>query len=452
DGTPETVERHWRGCACALKPCIRLCCHHSHVLFEDSECRPAGEELMDHINPYLNVTREDGTVASFHFRKDLVVQWDLPKPCSLYYRLDDQKSDEQYAIIEVRPTYVQSYPDLIKSFVHQNGTLFHSSSGSLLNKWEYCLQPHAGSERVVSYHCLKEQERDIGKTGGKKVHFPCHRLLPGNLSFAVITLSLICMAISIAVYLYVPRLRNFQGKCFVCYMCGLFFGYLFILLDIWELSLGFCKTAGFLGYFAIMAAFLWLSVISLHLWNMLKGGNPMLRSEDHFPVYSLYAWGIAACLTAVIFAVDTVFYDEEETNIEWLPKVGFYSCWIYGDGYSAMIYFYGPILFLIVFNTTMFILTAIRIVGIKRDLKNFTVHQDRKQKLNSDNQTYIFFLRLFIIMGVSWTLEIISFLLNDYPLWENVLLIADYINMAQGIIIFVLFIMKRSTLELLVKR
>lgn len=50
-------------------------------------------------------------------------------------------------------------------------------------------------------------------------------------------------------------------------------------------------------------------------------------------------------------------------------------------------YFYGPLALLISFNITMFILTAIRIVDIKRNLTNFIVQQERQQKLSSDKQT-----------------------------------------------------------------
>jgi len=63
--------------------------------------------------------------------------------------------------------------------------------------------------------------------------------------------------------------------------------------------------------------------------------------------------------------------------------------------------------------------------------------------------SYTFFLRLFIIMGMSWSLEIISYLVQSNETWANVFLVADYFNWSQGIIIFVLFILKRSTLKLL---
>jgi len=44
----------------------------------------------------------------------------------------------------------------------------------------------------------------------------------------------------------------------------------------------------------------------------------------------------------------------------------------------ALLYFYGPMVLLIVFNTAMFILTALSIMGVKKNV--------RKNKVNSDKQ------------------------------------------------------------------
>jgi len=52
-----------------------------------------------------------------------------------------------------------------------------------------------------------------------------------------------------------------------------------------------------------------------------------------------------------------------------------------------MLYFYGPMVLLIAFNIAMFILTAVRIIRVKKDIQNFAHKQERKHKLNSDKQT-----------------------------------------------------------------
>jgi len=63
---------------------------------------------------------------------------------------------------------------------------------------------------------------------------------------------------------------------------------------------------------------------------------------------------------------------------------------------------------------------------------------------------FAIFLRLFILMGLSWSFEIVSFLLTKQQAWARSLMVADYFNWSQGTIIFVLFILKPSILKLII--
>ncbi|KAH8297789.1 hypothetical protein KR054_010033, partial [Drosophila jambulina] len=422
DDSKESVAKHWRGCACKLRTCVRFCCRHDQIMM-NGECNDDIEKKLYQIDPYLNVTLADGSVVPRHFRSELILQKDLPMPCAGLYPLDNRRESDEYTLYE-------------------NGTFRRHLDDAWMNKRGYCIQhiqldaEDPESLRIVPHNCLIRQP----KTGQ---------------TVAMMT-SLVCMILTIGVYLCVKRLhRNLQGKSFICYMVCLFMAYLILLLDLWDLSIDFCLTAGFSGYFFVMAAFFWLSVISLHLWNGFRGGS---SSHNHFlPNYlflafNAYAFGMAAILTVIIYLVDTLVDRNVAENLDWMPRVGYYSCWINTVDWSAMIYFYGPMVVLIAFNMTMFILTAIRIMAVKKELRTFTQRQERKKKLNSEKQTYSFFLRLFIIMGISWSLEIISYLVQSNEFWQKVLKVADYFNWSQGIIIFVLFVLKRSTLKLCMDR
>ncbi|KAH8380252.1 hypothetical protein KR009_009686 [Drosophila setifemur] len=439
DNSMEPEMKHWRGCVCQLKSCIRLCCHHYNLL-QDDKCNRAEEEQMDRLDPYLNVTLEDGSEVRRHFRSDFVVQSDLPRPCADFNHLDNRDAEDGYTLF-------------------QNGSLLLHSDGKFLNKMEYCLQPYIGASddplgiRIVPHNCREASKivKTVGKGGLTSswvglLTFVLFHVFPSK----GMVLSLVCMLISIAVYLYVKKLHNLHGKCFVSYMICLFIVYLILLLDLWQLSMPFCAIAGYIGYYFVMAAFLWLSVISLHLWFNL-GSRRISRFSSEYPflAYNLYAWGVAGLLTGIVYGVDHLVEDNP-VNESWMPGVGFYICWINTFEWSAMIYFYGPMLLLIIFNITMFVLTAKRILATKRELQSFNDLQQRKQKHNSDRQT--FFLRLFVIMGVSWSLEIVSYLVRNNGFWRKIFLAADYLNLSQGILIFVMFILKRSTLRLIVER
>ncbi|XP_001352477.4 G-protein coupled receptor Mth-like isoform X1 [Drosophila pseudoobscura] len=421
DDSTEPVERHLRGCVCQLRPCLRLCCHHSQLM-ANGQCSGSVEVDLTRLNPYLSVTLDDGTVARRHFQEEFIIQSDLPIPCNDMYPLNDQEEQDQYIVFE-------------------NGSFFRPYDSATMSKREYCLQAYDFREgetesfRIVAHNCSIKSNSKTGKT-------------------VVIILTLVCLACTITVYLKLKKLRNLHGKCFVCCLSCLFMGYLFLLMDLWELTNAICKPSGYIGYYFVMANFLWLSVISWNLHSTFSCSVSRVnryRPKYVFLVYNVYAWGMASVLTAVIYMVDHLVEDIPE-NEPWMPGVGFYNCWIKTQDWSAMLYFFGPMLIVIIFNVTMFILTAIRIVAVKRELQSIVDRQERKQKLNSDKQTYSFFLRLFVIMGLNWSLEILSYLVQDDDIWKNVFLVADYLNWSTGIIIFFLFVMKRSVLRLFRER
>lgn len=59
------------------------------------------------------------------------------------------------------------------------------------------------------------------------------------------------------------------------------------------------------------------------------------------------------------------------------------------------------------------------------------------------------FLRLFIVMGVTWSMEVISWAIGPE---SNFFYLTDICNTVQGVIIFVLFVLKRHVFRLIKKR
>ncbi|XP_043641485.1 probable G-protein coupled receptor Mth-like 3 isoform X1 [Drosophila teissieri] len=418
DHSRERVASHVRGCACRLRPCIRFCCPDYHKMQKGQCYGDMSKDELDRHDPFVNVTLSDGSVVKRHFKEDIIVQSDLAKPeCSSMYYLNHEMPGNGFTLFE-------------------NGTLLRHWDNVELTKREYCVQHISiqnNSIRIAPHFCpLSSEPSKTWKT-------------------VAIVLSLICLLLTISVYLYVKELRNLVGKCFICYLASLFLGYLFLILNVWNYSSGFCVTAGFLGYFSVIAAFFWLSVISLTLWNTFSGNSSWLNGylpENRFLTYNLYAWGMALLLTGITFIADQVDMDEQLK-----PRMGVgRNCWIYTGDMSVMIYFYGPMLLIIVFNIVMFILTAIRIIRVKKEAQNFTPQRTTTQRLNLDKQTYALFLRLFIIMGLSWSLEIISFSLSKNAAWAKAFIVADYFNWSQGTVIFVLFVLMPRTLKLLKER
>ncbi|XP_017071690.1 probable G-protein coupled receptor Mth-like 2 [Drosophila eugracilis] len=414
NGLKEKVDSHIRGCVCKLKTCIRFCCPHDNIMYKNVCYDNMSKNEMKILDPFVNITLNNGSVTKMHFKNDLIVQWGFPMACNKTFFLDVGYNDQQYTIFE-------------------NGTFQRHFDGKVFNKHNYCFQHQtfnvdgAQTIRMAPFNCEIEPDNITGRT-------------------VVLIISMTSLALTTTIYLVIKKLRILIGKCLICYMISLFFGFLFYLLQLWDLSEAFCTLAAYMGYFFVIAAFFWLSVISQYLCKNMTNSFKSIKcfsSERPFIGYSCYAWGIPMAMTGIVYLADKVVENQEIK-----PNMG-EQCWISTEKWSAMIYFFGPMLILIVLNTIMFVTTAFYIFSSKSYIRNTAMKDGRDLKLKSDKRNYTVFLMLFIAMGVSWIFEIISYTVQDKETWARVFLVADYVNWSQGIFIFVLFILKPSTLKLI---
>lgn len=83
-------------------------------------------------------------------------------------------------------------------------------------------------------------------------------------------MSVFFLLITLIIYGCIPTLQNLNGKCLLCYLATLAFGY--TLLSGVQLNSSnymqplLCDSVGYLVYFTLFSAFLWLSVINFDLW------------------------------------------------------------------------------------------------------------------------------------------------------------------------------------------
>ncbi|XP_041675678.1 probable G-protein coupled receptor Mth-like 7 [Drosophila eugracilis] len=174
--------------------------------------------------------------------------------------------------------------------------------------------------------------------------------------------------------------------------------------------------------------------------------------ENRFLVYSAFAWIPAVLFTGIIFVVNKV-WENDPHYWNWMPSVGFSRCVLVGSEWTSRIFINGPLIVIGIFNWTMFILTARYIRKVKKDLKYFRQRQDGTLNcLEFDGETYILFLRLSVIMGLSWMLFLCELIKWDRELWEVITKVVNYLNSSIGILYFVLLILKRSTLRMLMDR
>nr|XP_044250440.1 probable G-protein coupled receptor Mth-like 7 [Drosophila takahashii] len=316
-------------------------------------------------------------------------------------------------------------------YILEDESLILYNAKQIWHKGTYCLYPQFNSDVsnsiwVVKHNCLGYLMRGI---------------------FEIKAISVICNILTLFVYLYVSKLRNVLGKCLISTIFCWIILNLFYLLDTLNLLNRICLLVGYIRYFFGIVNQIWDCVISFHLWKLLTN-----RSESSsFGTYNAFAWGMAAIPTGAIYVMNLI-WEEGLHKWNWLPLLGYSGCRLEAWGLSYWIYLEGPILILSLSNIIMFTLTVIHIWKVKSELRKFKRDEERTiQCFSFDTETYLMFLRISVIMGTIWILDFL-YLLRKYTFIEQVYIFFMYIENGFGIIVFILLILKRSTLRLLMER
>ncbi|XP_047532981.1 G-protein coupled receptor Mth-like isoform X2 [Vanessa atalanta] len=273
-------------------------------------------------------------------------------------------------------------------------------------------------------------------------------------------LSSTCMLIScvfflatVAVYGWLPELRNLHGRVLMAYLLCLFVGFICmstmqILLKINDISKSSCVALSIMIYFSLLAAFFWLNVMCFDIWWTFSGNRGMsmekMSLQAKFYAYSIYAFGIPTALTIIVVALEFSGLPPHPL----LPSLRHHGCFF--SGKSKLFYLYGPIVILCFANIVFFVLTAVKIAQIKKQISVLKHRESAKHDgQNKEKQRLLLYIKLFIVMGINWLLEVVSAI---YPNADHIFRFIDAYNVLIGLIIFIIFVCKRKIIGLLKKR
>ncbi|XP_016973316.1 probable G-protein coupled receptor Mth-like 7 [Drosophila rhopaloa] len=330
----QPVKNHLRGCVCNLRPCVRFCCPRKNML-TNGECNDGLKEELSVVNPYMYVTLEDHSVEKRHLLTDLTVIREQFWPCDEILRV----RNDEYMMFE-------------------NGSLLFLDGNYLYFQEDYCFYRHQNysdfpnSVWIVFHNCTE---------------------IPYLASSEITVISMVCYILTIAVYLYVKKLRNVLGKCLICSLLSSFLVDFTIQLDEFMLLKDACSATGYIYYFFDLAFNLWFSVISYHLWKVFRSVNRN-ESRYRFLTLSVFVWVTAAIPTGAIFCVNQV-WEQDPHKWNWMPLVGYSKCLVKYTTTATNLQ-YGLLLILGIFNVIMFILTTRHILKVKRQLKKFSNRQE----------------------------------------------------------------------------
>ncbi|XP_062123218.1 probable G-protein coupled receptor Mth-like 11 [Drosophila sulfurigaster albostrigata] len=358
-----------------------------------------------------------------------MVQQHLPVPCHDHNYLEPDNPDHTWTLYE-------------------NGTLLRHFDSALLPKQDYCLQPRKFQDlyKLVPHHCLKP---------------------PDHTNAYMQSVSIFFLLMVIIVYLILPNFKGDYFKCSICYFSCLTLSFILIVIVRFQWiephQKVLCQLTGYIGYYFTISTFLWLLIINYDLWKAFN--TIVITRRTRYLNYHIFVWGLAhtivsrladnstgpnrpLCLAALQLLVTYIVALVVNIDSKWAPNIGTYACWIDTTAWSARIYYYGPIGIYLTLSTTLFIKTASEIFVQNR--------KNRLQLINSESQrslrsltNFAMFLRLFIIMGVLWILEVISYFGEFNHIGTTIL---DIFNCNQGIILFVATILKKDVLKSLANR
>ncbi|XP_026815187.1 G-protein coupled receptor Mth2-like [Rhopalosiphum maidis] len=408
-------------CTCETGACIRKCCA-PNAAYVNSKCTTLN--VSDHVVEFKvpKIVNANGTVDIYETDLFHIVYGKLT--CRKKYKLaPSQEKNDDFR-------------------VNNEGFLLSESGKIIAAPDRFCLEQFSElNYQILAVVCSPEQL--AVQQDGTNVFYTIGMML--LLPFLLITF---------LVYALIRDLRNLHGKSLMCHVATLLVAYssLVVVQFITDSVVKtWCIFLAYIVQFSFLASFFWLNVMCFDLWWTFSGFRPLrgnIREHEakKFIIYSIYAWGCTSFISIITFGMENLLFLPTDAI---RPGFGIKSCW-FGSDLATLLYFYGPIGTLLFSNLLMFIHTAIMIIKHMRDAKVLRGSESQKN-VDHEKQRFMLYLKLFIVMGVNWLAEIISWATGSDGS-EFVWYVTDIGNSLQGVLIFLIFVCKKRVLNLLSKK
>ncbi|XP_044003329.1 G-protein coupled receptor Mth2-like isoform X4 [Aphidius gifuensis] len=412
------------------KPKINLCCEKDEI-YKKRKCNK--------MNSLKDMNFKSFIFPKIYFNKTTVSQ--LDPWLNFDVKKNNPCNDDVYKLDEGSGEF----------YLFENGTVIifeNNNPPKIKSHNAFCITNLYDTEKNVSLTaiavCFEPQTDDV--------------LEKFNISIPLaMIMSIIFLIMTFFVYSVLPELRNIHGKTVMSYSACLCISYLTIVIVqfggkyVFD-NIIFCKINAFSIYFSFLASFFWLNVMCFDIWWTFGGlrslpGSVKQREKKKFIYYSLYAWGLASILTGICLIADLV---PGLPNYLIKPKFGNQKCW-FVDEVSKAVYFYGPMGITVICNIILFISTALKIRQHKKNTSKQLGGMDSRRH-DANKQWFNLYLKLFIVMGINWSMEIISWMEKGKEYLGTLYFIFDLANALQGVIIFIIFVWKDKIKRSLLKK
>ena len=301
-----------------------------------------------------------------------------------------------------------------------------SDNGTVeVEKYRRTYQPHEYEFREGGILvCVFQPERD-----------KFSRLM-GWVTLAGLGLSCICLVLHLIAFLIVPDLRNLSGKNLASLCLVLLGAYSTFILSVFgEPGKQECFILAAAMYYFFLSSFCWMNVMALDIWRTLRLATSELRVSSgtqwvKFVVYSLYGWLMPAAALVLLVTLDLM--RPEGMAEEYYPFLGERWCW-FGHRKALLVFFAAPLMAIMVVNIVLFISSA-------RIIAETTQSTAKMTSCSPHQHQFKLYMRLALLMGVSWISGIVAGYLQLEAIWYIFVLF----NTLQGVLLFLGFTCTRK--------
>jgi len=255
----------------------------------------------------------------------------------------------------------------------------------------------------------------------------------GYVTTACLGLSIICLAFHLIITCIAPQLQNLSGKNLFSLSLALFGAYTCFLANMFAREIPVsCTVLAVLMYYFFLAAFFWMLNIAVNVARTLKQATRDLRLTSgpqwcKFLFYSLVGWLLPALIVSSTIVIDHM--DTEEIPEMYKPGFGGSNiglCW-FKSRTALFLYFVIPFFFIMMLNIFFFISSALLVWSTSRSSAKITTAGPKAN--------FFLYLRLSVLMGLSWTAGLVAGWLDIEEVWYIFLVL----NTLQGLFILVFF-------------
>ncbi|KAK7862562.1 hypothetical protein R5R35_014701 [Gryllus longicercus] len=272
-----------------------------------------------------------------------------------------------------------------------------------------------------------------------------------NVICVTVTLT-ICICVMLFPFI-VPKLYTATMKLVMCHMTCEVLIYVFRTIAFaWgDLPMPLCKTYALTMQYLRLAGFFWINVMCIDMTSKFSGkmrapsrGLRQPLCTKRFAYYSLHAWGWPAVIVAVTAALDLT---PDLADHPLRPYIGDITCSFHSLR-TALLYYYGVVILLVLVNIGLFMVTTISIYRTKQQVLDIISAMDNFQSdiqiaNREDQRSLVMYLKIFCLMGLTYVTEIIAW--YDGSAFTSILM--DVNSILLSIFVFLLFCCKPQVMR-----